>query len=349
MGRRSLNFIGILLFCLLAAACTGKTKDQVSDRKEISGLQTDSEHTLKSNQDISAEEGKTFAAKDDIRQEDKEVLLKNDSQDGINTEEQTLASAESTVRIFNDPPGEEEVGLSMNQEVISVDILTAYTAVEDLVEAMRTYPAGTIMNTDGAEAALLNRLFYGEELTQEVKDRINGKSYGENCDVPYEELRYIRVLHRDFDGNTRIGEIIINAAIAQDILDIFRELYELEYPIERMLLVDEYDAEDESSMEDNNTSAFNYRTVAGTARLSKHSLGLAIDINPLYNPYVTRMDGEEVILPESGSDYADRTKNCPYYIRKGDSCYEAFVSRGFTWGGAWKSSKDYQHFQKIIE
>ena len=135
--------------------------------------------------------------------------------------------------------------------------------------------------------------------------------------------------------------------MAEDVLDIFKELYDADYPIERMVLIDEYDAEDNASMAANNSSAFNFRFIDGTAKRSSHSDGLAIDINPLYNPYVRMRDGKEVVLPENGTEYANRTKENPYYIKKDDICYQAFSKRGFTWGGEWKSSKDYQHFQKI--
>ena len=216
--------------------------------------------------------------------------------------------------------------------------------------------SGNDINSDGNEEneSVMHQdvaqMFVIENITQEIKDRINGKSYGEDCTVPYEDLRYVKVLHWGFDGQPHEGELIVNKAIAEDIVEIFKELYEHKYPIEKMVLVDEYDADDNASMTDNNTSAFNFRPVPdGSGRLSNHSYGLAIDINPLYNPYVTTIDGKKVVLPENGSEYADRSLDCPYYIRKDDICYKAFTGRGFTWGGDWKNTKDYQHFQKKID
>jgi hypothetical protein len=204
---------------------------------------------------------------------------------------------------------------------------------------------------DAVEASLQeeSKMFYYVEITQEIKDRIIGKSYPENCQVPYEELRYVNVLYWGFDQETHTGELIVNKVIAEDIVEIFEELYEQKYPIERMVLVDEYDADDNNSMAANNSSAFNYRVIDGTDRLSIHSYGLAIDINPLYNPYVREMDGKTVITPVNGIDYADRSLDSEYYIRKDDICYNAFVSRGFTWGGDWNTVKDYQHFQKKLD
>lgn len=194
------------------------------------------------------------------------------------------------------------------------------------------------------------QMFLAENITQDIKDRINGKSYGEDCTVPYDDLRYVKVLYWGFDDKAHEGELIVNKTIAEDIVEIFKELYENKYPIEKMVLIDEYDADDNASMADNNTSAFNFRKIDdGSGRLSNHSYGLAIDINPLYNPYVRKINGEKVISPENGEKYADRSLDCPYFIKKDDICYKAFTSRGFTWGGDWKNTKDYQHFQKEID
>lgn len=188
--------------------------------------------------------------------------------------------------------------------------------------------------------------FYYEPITDEVKARIYGLSYKEDCTVPYEDLRYVNVLYYNFSDESSSGEIICNKAIAQDLLEIFYELYQNHYPIEKIRLVDEYNADDDLSCADNNTSSFNYRVVEGTTTLSKHALGMAIDINPFYNPYVTYPNGIERISPPGSEPYADRNADLPYMIKKGDLCYNLFIEHGFTWGGEWKSLKDYQHFQK---
>jgi hypothetical protein len=155
------------------------------------------------------------------------------------------------------------------------------------------------------------------------------------------------VLHHDGKGHILKGELICNKAIAEDLVQIFRELYKNRYPIERMRLIDEYDADDERSMRDNNTSCFCHRSVAHSKNLSKHALGLAIDINPLYNPYYRRLaNGKEIIQPATASRYCDRGKSFPYKITRNDLCYRLFIQHGFRWGGAWKSLKDYQHFEK---
>ena len=186
-----------------------------------------------------------------------------------------------------------------------------------------------------------------DTISDAVFQRMQGKSYKENCTVPRSELRYLRLSHYDFQGKAQIGELICNKQIANDLKEIFQELYRQKYPIERMQLIDDYDADDERSMQANNTSCFNFRAIAGTKKLSKHSLGMAIDINPLYNPCVkVNKDGSTSIQPKTGRRYANRQRQWPYKIDKNDLCYRLFISHGFQWGGSWRSVKDYQHFER---
>ncbi len=175
--------------------------------------------------------------------------------------------------------------------------------------------------------------------------RIKGKSYKDNCPIPLEDLRLLHVLHKDLKGVTHSGELICNVYIADDLLEIFKALFLADYPIERVRLVDEYNADDETSMRDNNSSCFNFRFIARTTRISKHGLGLAVDINTLYNPYVKKTDDKLIVEPATATEYTDRSKTFPYKIEKGDLCYKLFTERGFEWGGEWKTLKDYQHFE----
>lgn len=206
----------------------------------------------------------------------------------------------------------------------------------------------TYMNASG----IMEKDFYTEPLSAALQRYITGVSYpaSETVSAPEitpEELRYVHILHYDFNGEVAEGELICNQAIAADLLDIFYELYRNEYQIEKVLLIDEYGGDDTVSMEDNNTSCFNYRVVEGSSTLSKHALGLAIDINPYYNPYITyNKQGEMHVSPESAETYADRNASFPYKIDETDLCYKLFIQHGFTWGGNWNSVKDYQHFQK---
>ena len=123
------------------------------------------------------------------------------------------------------------------------------------------------------------------------------------------------------------------------------KLYEAGYPIEKIRLVDEYNANDETSMRDNNSSSFNFRFISHTTKVSKHGRGLAVDINTLYNPYVKEVNGKLNIEPATAGEYTDRTKEFPYKIDTEDLCYKLFTEHGFEWGGNWKTVKDYQHFE----
>ncbi len=195
------------------------------------------------------------------------------------------------------------------------------------------------------EAQDPERHFYSTEITDEIMDRIRGKSFRDDCTLPREELRYLHILHRDLEGEIREGEMICNVHIAETLLEIFRELFEAGYPIEKICLVDEYDAVDELSMQDNNSSCFNFRFISYTTTVSKHGLGLGVDINPLYNPYVKKVGGRLSVEPAAGASYVDRSGDFPCKIDENDLCLKIFRAHGFEWGGHWRNSKDYQHFE----
>lgn len=186
-----------------------------------------------------------------------------------------------------------------------------------------------------------------QEISDSVFARMQGKSFPAHCTVKRSDLRYLQVLHVDADGETHRGEMVCNKAIAEDLLEIFQELYRQRYPIERMRLIDDYDADDEQSMRDNNSSSFCYRVVEGSTKLSKHAQGMAVDVNTLYNPCVRkRKDGTVLVQPSTAKRYTNRSRKFPYKIVEGDLMFRLFTERGFQWGGHWKSLKDYQHFEK---
>ena len=188
--------------------------------------------------------------------------------------------------------------------------------------------------------------FYISEIPDDIFAKMQGKSYKDNCTVPRDDLRYVHVLHMGFDGEVKEGELVVSRKIADDVLEIFEELYKADYPIEKVRLVDEYDADDEASMSDDNSSAFNFRFISHTTRISKHGLGMAVDINTRYNPYVKTVNGKLSIEPANGADYVDRSRDFPHKIDHNDLCYKLFTEHGFTWGGDWTHSKDYQHFER---
>lgn len=206
----------------------------------------------------------------------------------------------------------------------------------------------TEMSTQNTDRITYQPDFYYEPLSEDIKKRITGLSYKEDCPISYDDLRFVSVLYVNFKGNVSSGELICNKAIAQDLVEIFYELYQADYQIEQIRLVDEYNADDVLSMQDNNTSCFNYRTIAGTDKISMHGQGLAVDINPFFNPYITYRDGKECVSPTGAETYADRSKPFAYKIDENDLCYQLFTEHGFSWGGHWNHSKDYQHFEKKI-
>lgn len=197
-------------------------------------------------------------------------------------------------------------------------------------------------------ASLALLAFTAVPVVGEVLERISGVSYKPGFSLPAEELRYLRIPHFAYiHGDIILGEMVCNAAIADDLLAIFRTLFEHHYPIARMQLIDDFGGDDNASMLANNTSCFNDRPKSWSrTEKSPHALGLAVDVNPFYNPLVRVRDGVVRVYPAESRAFADRTQVFDYKISKTDLCYQEFVARGFRWGGSWASSQDYQHFEK---
>lgn len=290
-----------------------------------------------------------------------------------------LAYGNTSSHINEDKEDEEkkiEMNSKINNEIKSETEDGAANAQKNVANtsADAAKDSNTLENTAAAPApdrTVYKDGFYYEDLSEDVKKRITGISYpvseteASTLDIEvfntlednitpaisYEDLSYLSILYYDFNGEVQSGELICNKGIANDLAEIFYELYLNEYHIEKIRLVDEYNADDTASITDNNTSCFNYRVVDGTTTLSKHALGCAIDINPFYNPYIVFNkdgSGETYISPKGSEIYADRSKDFPYKIDENDLCYKLFKAHGFTWGGDWNSCKDYQHFQKVL-
>jgi len=127
------------------------------------------------------------------------------------------------------------------------------------------------------------------KITPEVKQRMmKGNSWRKGCPVHLNDLRYIRLTYRDFNGRDARGEMIVHKDVASEVTQIFKELYEIGYPIRKMKLVSDYKGSDWQSIEADNTSAFNCRKATGSRHWSKHSYGKAIDLNSIENPYISR-------------------------------------------------------------
>lgn len=179
-----------------------------------------------------------------------------------------------------------------------------------------------------------DRFFTVSPISDALREMMQGKSFKSETLLDWDDLRYLRVLHRDADGNAIVGEIVCNVVISKDLLEIFKTLFEAGYPIEKMRLIDHYGGDDEASMRDNNTSCFNQRAITAGGRVSKHSDGLAVDINPKHNPYYkVKTSGKVIVKPEESVEYLDRSTSFPYKIVKGDLCYRLFKQHGFHWGG----------------
>jgi hypothetical protein len=173
--------------------------------------------------------------------------------------------------------------------------------------------------------------------------RMRQHSWREGCPTPIADLAYVRLSHYGYDGTVHEGELVVHKDLASEVLAIFEALFDRHFAVEKMRIIDDYQGDDDASMADNNTSAFNCRFVAGRPGVySKHSHGRAIDINPRTNPMVAG----GVVSPPAGSEFLNRKKKVPGILRTGDRAVREFTRRGWMWGGAWNSMRDYQHFER---
>lgn len=230
----------------------------------------------------------------------------------------------------------------MNKHLLLLFMLIAST-----VSAQNRFRPGEVVPEPYLKVFGYERFFSIAPIDAKLQALMEGHSAKVEKGIDWDQLRYLRVLHRDADGNAIVGEMVCNVMISNDLIEIFKALFVEGYPIEKMRLIDYYCGDDEASMRDNNTSCFNQRAITAGGRISKHSDGLAVDINPRYNPYYkVKTSGKVVVKPEESVEYLDRNAAFPYKIQKGDLCYRLFKQHGFHWGGDWASGKDYQHFEK---
>lgn len=178
------------------------------------------------------------------------------------------------------------------------------------------------------------------ELPAAVRTQMTDVSWHQGCPVGLDDLALLDVPYWDFAGTRQRGQLVVAASVASDVLEAFRTLHDRHFPIAKMRLVDEYAADDDRSMADDNTSAFNCRAITGGSAWSAHSYGTAIDVNPRENPYVKG----QTVLPAEGADYLDRSSVRPGMAVAGSALVQAFDALGWGWGGRWSSPIDYQHF-----
>jgi hypothetical protein len=164
-------------------------------------------------------------------------------------------------------------------------------------------------------------------------------SWRPGCPVPPARLRRIRLSYWGFDGRAHTGVLDVHVEATGDVVGVFRRLYAARFRIRRLRPVDAYGGNDDRSMAADNTSGFNCRRVAGTRRWSAHAYGKAIDVNPVENPYVAGR-----VQPPAGRAYLDRSRVRPGMIVRGGVVVRAFAAAGWSWGGRWTATPDYQHF-----
>jgi D-alanyl-D-alanine carboxypeptidase len=166
-------------------------------------------------------------------------------------------------------------------------------------------------------------------------------SYRPGCPVTPGQLRLVRVSYWGFDRKPRVGSVVVRADVARDIVAVFRRLYAARFPIRRLRTIDAYKGRDSASLAADNTSAFNcrYAIAPGPKRWSAHAYGLAIDVNPVENPYLDR----GLVRPPAGRRYLNRSRVRPGMAVPGGVLVRAFAAIGWSWGGRW-SPPDYQHF-----
>jgi hypothetical protein len=184
---------------------------------------------------------------------------------------------------------------------------------------------------DGAFRATL------DEVPADVAAR---STWSPDCPVALAELRYVTVTFHGFDGRAHTGELLVNAAVAQDVVGVFRRLHATGFPLEEVRVVGREELDAPPTGDGNTTTAFVCRPVTGGTAWSQHAYGLAVDVNPFHNPYLKG----DLVVPELASAYADRTRAAPGMVVAGDAVTSAFAEIGWGWGGTWRSARDYMHF-----
>ncbi|MEO9325819.1 M15 family metallopeptidase [Nocardioides sp. C4-1] len=160
------------------------------------------------------------------------------------------------------------------------------------------------------------------------------------CPVALSDLRYLTVAFRGFDGAAHTGELVVAASEAEDVVSVFRSLFEAGFPIEEMRLTAPSELDLPPTGDGNNTSAYVCRPTTGqTSGWSAHAYGLAIDVNPFQNPY----EKDDLVLPELAGSYLDRARERPGMLQPDGLVVREFARIGWSWGGAWRTLLDYQH------
>ena len=216
---------------------------------------------------------------------------------------------------------------------------TTSTAAAPRPTTTTTPPTTLAATTTTAPAATTTLPPVFEYEVAPVTAEIVHATWREDCPLHFDQLSLLNMTYWDFDGNVTRGPMVVNSAVVSDVVEAFAGLFDIGFPIERMQLVDDYGGDDKAAMRANVTAGFNCRFVDGTDRWSNHAFGLAVDINPLINPWAR----EGNVLPLEGAPYTNRGLDLPGMINLGDEAITIFEEVGWSWGGVWQSA-DYMHF-----
>lgn len=269
---------------------------------------------------------------------------------GCGCSKKEAAADSTTVQTSSLQKSESAQHSSLNSQPDSTQ-QTAATPAEKAArsDSIRQLQAEMEADVTGFDENELRALFYSQPLSEEMIARLDGDQIDRNADyISMNDYRLVRVLYCDFEGRTKVGEILCNQLISTDLENILFELYQNAYPIGRVVLPYGYGMDDESITAANITrSTGTVWNEDGTSYPQEHSMGLAIDFNSLYNPQHVTEDGQDICYPEAGRQYLERNGE-PHRIDPNDLAYQIFTKYGFNWGGYWDGRNDYQHFEKFF-
>ncbi len=176
-----------------------------------------------------------------------------------------------------------------------------------------------------------------------VSDAVAARStWHDGCPVTLDDLRVVTVTFWGFDARTYRGELLVHHTVADDLVEVFRVMHDVRFPLEEMRIVSAGELDAPPTGDGNNTTGFVCRSTVQGSRWSEHARGLAVDVNPFHNPYVRG----EVVVPELASAYVDRDDVRPGMVLRGDAVTQAFAAIGWGWGGDWRSASDPMHFSQ---
>jgi hypothetical protein len=187
-----------------------------------------------------------------------------------------------------------------------------------------------------------------EPLPRAVRAQLRASGdWRQGCPVALSGLRLLTVSHRDFEGRTQTGQIVVNQRAARPLARVFRDLYRLHFPIRHMRIADAYGPRADRPRDGDVSGSFECRQAvpspctggSGTGTWSMHAFGLAVDLNPVENPYVGCGQSRD----PAARRYRDRSRHRRGMVTA--RVIQAFRSIGWGWGGSWAgNTKDYMHF-----